>query len=120
MSKKSSSTSEMAPKQTSEKKVRGKGKKTNSMRLYIKKLAKENMGSGLQLSTPGAEYLELVCDTLLERLATRAGRVVEMKKSRTLNAVSVQGAASLEFHPSLAKLCDDVATEKVKLQIEKA
>ena len=109
-SKKSSKTTEVAPKKATEKKVRGKGKKTNSMRLYIKKLAKENMASGLQLSTPGAEKLELLCDTLLERLAKRAGRVVEMKKSRTLNAVSVQGAASLEFPPSLAKLCDDVAT----------
>ena len=101
----------------SAKKVRGKGKRSNSMRLYVKKLAKCNMDDKLQMSAGAAEKLELICDHLIDRLTRRAGSIVEMKKSRTLNANCVQGALSLELHPTLAKLCDDEGVKAVmKLQ----
>lgn len=99
------------------KKVRGKGKRTNSMRLYVKKLAKAHMNVNLQMSAGAAEKLELMCDHLIDRFTRKAGSIVELKKSRTLNANCVQGALSLELHPSLAKRCDDKGVEAVlKLQ----
>jgi histone H3/H4 len=105
------------PKATSAKKVRGKGKRTNSMRLYVKKLAKIHMDDKLQMSAGAAEKLELMCDHMIDRFTRRAGTIVEMKKSRTLNANCVQGALSLELHPTLAKLCDDEGVKAcLKLQ----
>jgi histone H3/H4 len=100
-------------KQTATKKIRGRGKRTNSMRLYVKKLAKENVDSKLQISFPAAEKLELLCDRLIEQITRKAGQVMELKKSRTLNANCVQGAISLEIHPTLAKRCDDAGVAAV-------
>jgi histone H3/H4 len=93
--------------------TRGRGKRVNSMRIYVKKLAKENVNSKLQISSGAAENLEFMYDHLIERIAIKAAQVMEMKKSRTLNANCVQGAISLELHPFLAKRCDDAGVEAV-------
>lgn len=83
------------------------------MRLYVKKLAKENIDAKLNISSGAAEKLELMCDQLIERLTRKAGQVMELKKSRTLNANCVQGAISLELHPSFAKRCDEAGVKAV-------
>jgi histone H3/H4 len=83
------------------------------MRIYVKKLAKENVNAKLHISSGAAERLDLMCDHLIERLARRAGQVMQMKKSHTLNANSVQGAISLELHPRLAKRCDEAGVQAV-------
>jgi histone H3/H4 len=95
------------------KNVRGRGKRVNSMRIYIKKLAKENVNAKLQISHGAAEKLEFMCDHLIQLLTRKANEVMEMKKSRTLNANCVQGAINLELHPSLAKDCDAVGLSAV-------
>lgn len=83
------------------------------MRIFVKKLAKVHMDSRLQLSSSAVETLEMMCDHLVERLTLRAGKVVDMNKSRTLNAKSVQGALGLELPPKLAQLCDEAGVAAV-------
>ena len=95
------------------KKVRGRGKRSNSMRIYVKKLAKENVDAKLQISFGSAEMLELMCDQLVERFGRKAAQVMELRKTRTLNANCVQGAISLEVHPSLAHKCDEAGLAAV-------
>jgi histone H3/H4 len=104
---------EAKPVVTKKKSTRRK-KEHLSMRMYVKKLAKESSDSKLQISAGAAEKLELLCNYLLEKFAHKAGAVMEMKKSRTLTSSCVRAAVNLELHPALAKRCDASATEAVK------
>lgn len=109
--------SRMPPANTTEtgtkKKVRGRGKRTNSMRIYVKKLAKNNVDHSIQISSGAADKLEFYCDELIQRITRRAGLVMELKRTRTLNSHCVQGALSLELHPTLARRCDEAGVAAV-------
>ena len=94
-------------------KKRGKAKRNNSLKLYLKKLVKNRSGD-LQITVGSAEYLELLCDSLLKKVTTRAMRVMELRKSKTLSATAVQAAVKLEFPPGLAEMADNKAVKCVE------
>jgi Na+/phosphate symporter len=108
-----SPTPENTTQDTKIKKVKHRAKRASSMRIYLKKLAKENVHNKLQLSFGAVDKLEHICDHLIEKITQRAAQVMLMKKSRTLNANCMQGAISLELPPLLAKRCDDVGVQAV-------
>ena len=95
-------------------KKRGKAKRNNSLKLYLKKLVKNECRGDLQITVGSAEYLELLCDSLLKKVTTRAMRVMELRKSKTLSATAVQAAINLEFPPALAEKADNKAVKCVE------
>lgn len=99
-------------------KKRGKAKRNNSLKLYLKKLVKNHSGD-LQITVGSAEYLENLSDALLKKVTARAMRVMELRKSKTLSATAVQAAINLEFPPGLAEKADNKAVKCVEALMSK-
>ena len=85
----------------------------SSLQPHIKKLSKREVSKDIRVSSDALGFLELLCDDVIDRISSRAVRLMRAKKSLTLNSTFVHGATSLEFPPLLSHKCHGAASKAV-------